>query len=122
MNRVLASLLALLFASLAISSACFAGPYDQPARRLVFYDDLDLSTPAGIKAVNRRVEQAAIQLCLDWSGPSPGAQRDLGCMANARTNALWQIEDAIARQRSARSPANAIEARSAPILKFGDRP
>jgi UrcA family protein len=112
MNRCLAAFLALLFASITVSSACFAEP-DGQATRLVRYDDLNLSTPEGVKALHRRVYLTANQVCLDASGPSPGVQVDLGCRADALTGALLQIPDAIAQQQSGKSSAVAVIDRSA---------
>ena len=107
MNRCLAALLALLFASLTVSSACFAEPNDQ-ATLLAGYDDLDLSTPEGVKALHRRIELSADQVCVDASGPSPGGQVDSGCRADAVAGARLQIPDAIARQRASKSAAVAV--------------
>jgi hypothetical protein len=45
MNRCLAAFLALLFASLTVSSACLAEPSGQ-ANRLLRHDDLNLWSPA----------------------------------------------------------------------------
>jgi UrcA family protein len=107
MNRCLAAFLALLFASITVSSACFAEPSGQ-ATRLVRFDDLDLSTSEGVKALHRRINNAANQVCLDASGPSPGVQVDLGCRADALAAARWQIQDAIAQQQLGGSPAVAV--------------
>jgi UrcA family protein len=107
MNRSLAAFLALLFASLTVSSACFAEPRDQ-ASLLVSYDEVDLLTPAGVKALHRRIDLAARQVCLDVSGPSPGGQADLGCEADALASGSSQIQDAITRQRLGKSPAMGV--------------
>ena len=107
MNRCLAAFLALLFASITVSSACFAEPYGQ-VTRLVRYDDLDLSTPKGVKALHRRIIIAANWVCPDVSGPSPGAQLDLGCRADAVADAWAQIPNAIAQQRLGNPPALAV--------------
>ena len=111
MNRCLAALLALLFASLTVSSACFAEPNGQ-AIQLVRYDDRDLSTSEGLRALKRGIELAANRVCLDASGPAPGGQVDLGCKADAVKSTHSQIETAIAqyRLRSGRAVA-AIEVR-----------
>ena len=84
MNRCLAFACALLFASLTVSSACFAQPIMR-ATRLVTYDDLDLSTPSGQKSLHRRLERALNQLCLDPSGPGPGGTVDPTCKSDG-----WQ--------------------------------
>lgn len=107
MNRCLVAFPALLSASLTISSACLADPAGQ-ATRLIRYNDLDLSTPDGLKALDRRIELTANQVCMDVSGPSPGGQVDLGCKADAVAGARLQIQGAIAQQRLGRSPAVAV--------------
>ena len=104
MNRCFAAFLALLFASLTVSSACFAEPIAE-ATLLVRYDDLDLSTPESVKTLHRRIENAANRVCPDVSGPSPGVQVDVGCRANALAAARAQVAQAIAEQRLSKSPA-----------------
>jgi UrcA family protein len=102
MNRALASFLALLFASLAVSSACLAEPDDR-ASRLIGYDDLDLSAPAGVNVLNRRIELTANQVCLDLTGPSPGGVVDSTCKADALRSAHQQIERVLAQHHSSKS-------------------
>lgn len=114
MNRCLAAFLALLFASLTVSSACLAEPNGQ-ATQLVRYDNSDLSTVQGVKALKRRIELAANRVCLDVSGPSPGGQVDLGCRADALASARSQIEAAIAQHRSSAQAVAATERSLAPI-------
>jgi UrcA family protein len=103
MNRCFAALLALLFASLTVSSACLAEPI-AVATALVPYNDLDLSTPAGIKTLHRRIENAANRVCPDASGPSPAVQVDAACRADALAAARAQLPHAIAEQRLNESP------------------
>jgi UrcA family protein len=103
MNRSLATLLALLFASIAVSSACFAGPNDQAAR-LVPYDDLDLSKVSGVKALHRRIDRAINQICLDPGGSaSPAGSIDLACKSDAWRSARIQVKDAVAQQQASQS-------------------
>ena len=97
MNRPLAFLLSLLVAAVTVSSACGA-PADSQSR-IVAYDDLDLSTPSGVKALNRRLGDAANQICLDASGPAPAASVGSACRADAWRIARLQAENAIARQQ-----------------------
>lgn len=103
MNRCLAALLALLFASITVSSACLAEPFSVPTV-LVRYDDLDLSTPKGMKTLHRRIENAANRVCPDASGPSPGVQVDAACKADALAAARAQLPHAIAEQRLNEAP------------------
>jgi UrcA family protein len=109
MNRCFAAFLALLCASITVSSACLAQPNGQ-ATLLVGYDDLDLSTPAGMKVLHRRIDLAANRVCPDASGPSPAVQVDLGCRADAVTSARAQISQAIAQQQLGKSRAVAVTA------------
>jgi UrcA family protein len=91
MTRSIAMLLSLLFASLTVSSACFAEPAQV---REVRYGDLDLSTPNGVETLHARLEAAANQVCLDPSGPSPAATVDPACKAEALRAALAQLNPA----------------------------
>ena len=104
MNRCFAAFLALLFASITVSSACLAEPIIE-TRVLVRYNDLDLSTPEGMKALHRRIENAANRVCPDATGPSPGVQVDLGCRADALVAARGQVPQAIAEQQLSKSAA-----------------
>lgn len=104
MNRCLASCLAMTIASTTVSSGCLAQP-NGGATTLVHYDDLDLSTPAGLKALDRRIRHAADKVCLEASGPAPGQQVDLPCVADAVASAYAQLPQAIAEQRMSKSPA-----------------
>ncbi len=104
MNRCLAASFALLFASTTVSSACFAGPNGE-ASLVVRYDDLDLSTPAGVKALRLRLERAADQACAAASGIDAGQQPDWACMADALAAARAWVPRAIAEQRQSKSRA-----------------
>lgn len=96
MNRCLAFFCALLFASLTVSSACFAQPVVR-ATRLVTYNDLDLSTPAGRQALHRRLEHALNQVCLDPNGPAPGGTVDPSCKSNGWLAVHPQVAIAVAQ-------------------------
>ena len=95
MNRFLALLCALLFASLTVSSACFADPVDN---RLVRYDDLDLSTPAGLAALDQRIRRAADWVCLDPAAGGPGdvAQVNSACRERALSVGRTQVATLLA--------------------------
>jgi UrcA family protein len=106
MNRPLALLLSLLLAAVAVSSA-FAAPNDNPSR-IVPYDDLDLSTAAGVKALHRRLGHAANQICLDASGPAPAASVGATCRADAWGNARAKAKTVIARLQPTAEPHSAF--------------
>jgi UrcA family protein len=123
MNRSLATLLALLFASIAVSSACFAGPNVQ-VTRFVTYGDLDLSKTNDVKALHRRIDHAVNEVCLDTTGPIWPAIVDLTCKSEAWVSARAQVKDAIARHRarkSAREVAAAIQVTRAALRPFSNR-
>jgi UrcA family protein len=102
MNRFLATFLALLFASLTVSSACLAET-DGQATRLVAYADLDLATPQGMRTLHQRIERAANDVCLDVSGPAPAGHVDAACKADALVDARGQAAVAMAEPRKGRS-------------------
>jgi UrcA family protein len=104
MNRCFAAFLALLCASLTVSGACLAQS-NGAATRLVRYDDLDLSRPDAVKALERRIDLTANQVCLDVSGPAPGGQVDSACRAYAVGAARAQVAQAIAEQHLSKSRA-----------------
>lgn len=104
MNRRLAFACALLFASLTVSSACFAQPIMR-ATRLVTYDDLDLSTPSGQKSLHRRLERALNQLCLDPSGPGPGGTVDPTCKSDGWQAVRPQVAIAVAQAQAGKMVA-----------------
>ena len=120
MNCCFAAFLALLFASITVSSACLAQPIVE-TRVLVRYADLDLSTPEGMKALNCRIEKAANRVCPDASGPSPGGAGGSGLQGRCLGRGPWPgsssdcrtAAEPIGRGRCGRSPL--IE-----ILKPGD--
>jgi len=109
MNRALALLLSLLLAAVAVSSA-FAASRDSQSR-IVSYDDLDLSTAAGVKALHRRLGHAANQICLDATGPAPAASVGATCRAEAWGNARATAKNVIARQQPAAGPRSTSNAK-----------
>ena len=107
MNRPFALLLSLLLAAVAVSSA-FAAPKDSQSR-IVSYDDLDLSTAAGVKALHRRLGHAANQICLDASGPAPAASVGATCRADAWGNARAKAKTVIAGLQPTAEPRSAFD-------------
>jgi UrcA family protein len=104
MNRPLVFLLSLTVAALTVSAAC-AAPRDNQSR-IVAYDDLDLTTAAGVRALNRRLGQAANEICLDASGPAPAASVGASCRADAWRSGRSQAESAIARLQPTTEPSS----------------
>jgi len=107
MIRFLAPILALLCASVAISSARAAQQND-PSIRLVPYGDLDLSTSRGIRALDRRIEHALNVVCLDPSGPSPAGVVDPDCKSDGWRAAHHQVAIVVARLQSGNLTAQAL--------------
>jgi UrcA family protein len=106
MNRRFASVPPLLLALLTVSSPSLADPID-PGVRLVRYDDLDLSTSAGVKALHRRIEVALDEVCLDPNGPSPGGAVNMPCKVAGRREAFAQIDRVLAWQQGNRATEHA---------------
>jgi UrcA family protein len=94
-----------------LSSPAIAGPVD-PGTRVVRYDDLDLSTVAGMKAIRRRIDNALNYVCFDPYGPGPAGEVNGACKANGRRSALAEVEIAAARQQESRK-VDGIEQASA---------
>lgn len=99
MKQFLAAFLALLWASVIDSSAC-AAAQDDAAPLLVPYGDLNLSTQSGLKILDRRIEWALYQVCLDPHGHSSAGVIDGGCERDGRLAAQSQVAIAIAHQKS----------------------
>lgn len=91
----------------ALGAAMFAAPAsaESPGVR-VSYADLDLTTPAGVAELEKRVKRAAWRLC-KFSGE--GAMRDrlnqVRCYRAARQTSAVQIAQATERQKQARRAA-----------------
>lgn len=101
MNRCLAIGFALQFGSLTLSSASVAEPIER-ATRMVTYDELDLSTTSGVKALRRRIEQALNQVCLDPSGPAPGGTVDPTCKSDGWRAVRPQVAIVVAQAQAGR--------------------
>jgi UrcA family protein len=98
MTRRLAFVSAFLFASLSVSTGCFAQPIGDGIR-LVRFDDLDLSTEAGVAKLDRRIRRAADWVCLDPASTGPVAKVNSACRARALKDARLQMAEVVAKQR-----------------------
>lgn len=67
--------------------------------REVRYHDLDLSTPAGVKALHRRVDSAINAICADQSGPWLGGPIDLDCRADTWASVRDRLDATVAAAR-----------------------
>ena len=83
----------LLTAIAAVSYCTYASGADEQGRVevRVRYDDLDLSAPAGIATLRRRVSRAAAQVCAD-GGDRVRNVLSQSCMRAATDNALEQVK------------------------------
>ena len=83
------------FAALTVATTSFAGgPSPDPPTASVRYDDLNLSTSAGVNVLYHRISVAALKVCPDVFS------RDLGivaagerCRANAVANAVRDLNN-----------------------------
>lgn len=114
MTRRLALAYAIPFALMTGSSLALAGPVD-PGTRQVRYDDLDLSTAAGMKVIHRRIENALNFVCFDPNGPGPAGNVNTACKADGRRHALAQVEIAVARQQASRKVEGTQQAIAIPM-------
>jgi UrcA family protein len=86
-----------IFGALSIASSSTATLHANS--REVRYDDLDLSTVSGTKALHRRVESAINSICADRSGPWLGAI-DFDCKADTWASVRDQLDTKIAAART----------------------
>ncbi len=73
----------------------------------VRYEDLDLTTSDGVKALRNRVTKAALQACADLGRRYGNLRPDNSCAAAARRTANSQIDLAIEQARSMAALKNA---------------
>jgi UrcA family protein len=66
--------LALLWAGVGIDCAIAAPPYDSPPPQVLKVTDLDLSRPADVVILYKRIYAAAVDVCKPWNGDSTGAK------------------------------------------------
>ena len=92
------NVLAAILGALSIT-ASGAGTSHRDTRE-VRYHDLDLSTPAGAKALHRRVDRAINAICADQSGPWLGGPIDLDCKADTWASVRGRLDATIAAART----------------------
>jgi UrcA family protein len=89
----------------AISAMPAAAAAHAQAARLVNFQDLDLGTPSGRAALNRRIATAVESVCGSYAGASIDESRDIDrCRAGARTGIETQF--AALQARNARVALN----------------
>jgi len=83
------TLAAALAASLAAAPAAAYGP---PASQAVSYADLDLSRPADVARLHRRLADAFENVCGSYATSESWQEREIArCRAEARTRAAAQL-------------------------------
>lgn len=87
---------ALAVSGLTLAPAAQASTVVQNRSRVVTYNDLDLATPGGDKALLKRIDHAAVKAC---GGYPEGPDRDVyrrfdECHANAMTGAVRSLNNA----------------------------
>jgi len=82
--------LALLIAVSAAASSAQAAGLDEKATRLIPYDNRYYSDDS-LAVLHSRIGAAANQVCLDPTGPSPGAFVDPVCRSEAMRDAQSQL-------------------------------
>ena len=78
----------LTFALAAVTSTAASA---EPATGVVRFDDLDLSRPADVRILHKRMDQAANAICLNPTGPSPAVIVDATCKSDAVRAARAQV-------------------------------
>jgi UrcA family protein len=106
---------------MTVPAIALAGPAD-PGTREVRYDDLDLSTAAGMKAIQRRIENALDDVCYDPNGPGPAGAVNTACKSAGRRAAYAQVEIASARQQASRRIDGTRQAIAIPAARASDLP
>lgn len=84
--------------ALATSGAAVAGD----AVRYVSYDDLQLTTPAGLAELERRIDKAAWRVCMyDASGDLRTSEERIACYRSTQKTAEIQVAQLVAERRLA---------------------
>ena len=85
-------LMTTIIAAVSYSPHAFSADEQGSLAVRVRYDDLNLSAPAGVDTLKRRVSKAAAQVCADQYGSDPlGRILWRGCVRRATDNALAQV-------------------------------
>jgi UrcA family protein len=108
-------LFAIAFASAALTATPLVAAPAEPTRAEVHYNDLDLTSPQGEKALRTRVARAVTKVCGVADLRELHEQRQIHeCRTSARDGAAPQIETALAEARSGRQFAAIDVRRNAP--------
>ena len=95
MNPIRHLIPVVLFSSFAASPA-----FAQESRSVAFAD-LDLSTPAGVATLDRRIEGAVRQVCGNYFPNSPASREEvLRCRRDTLASIYSQRSDAIAQSQT----------------------
>lgn len=86
------------FAVAAGAALAFMSTAALAESKSIKYDDLDLSSPAGAKELDRRIDAAAKETC-GWAGVRTGSRMASksvkSCLETARASARKQVAEAV---------------------------
>jgi UrcA family protein len=87
-----------------ISGLAFTAPAFADARTVeVRTNDLDLSSPAGVARLDKRINNAIRQVCVSRIARTPGERQEVEkCEADARADAAVKMSQRIAQYRGTR--------------------
>jgi len=107
--KTFASLIALAIAT-SPTNVAHAAPLSatqSDVRKSVTYDDLDISTRKGQRALEHRIDRAVTRICLEAIGGSPAPPpRDRTCFVETKKEAMAKMKLAIAKVDSERMVAS----------------
>jgi UrcA family protein len=84
--------LAAAFAAMAVTTTSFAAPASEGAPSIaVRYDDLNLATSEGAKALYHRIRNAATQVCVAYGHDLGALAESRECQANAIAAAVNSV-------------------------------
>lgn len=102
MSKLTIRLLAAALTVGTLSSPAFAQNLPTAA---IEYSDLDLGSPAGVSALNRRIERAAERLCQGFLAVGPHFWSGINfrnCVRGALASARPQVDQVVARANGTR--------------------
>jgi UrcA family protein len=111
-----ATSLALCGAVLSVPAVA-AEPAEQAPTATIHYNDLDLTTDAGARTLQRRLHRAAMAVCPEYDPNNIGEMPAIrACQSNALANAQAQAEVALAKARDGKAYASAVAKPAMPGL------
>ncbi len=90
------------FAITGLTTTVYAQSAETPASTKVFYGDLDLHSPAGIKTLNKRIHNAARTVCGAGEFGGDAISRNQHCLRVALSGAMKQVPNTGSEQVASR--------------------